>query len=330
MSRPTIYSIAKQLNLSPSTVSRAFSRPEKVRPEVRERVLKAAAQVAYHPHAAARNLATGRSGLVGVVFPDITNPFFPPLLQGLRRGSQLHSMELMFIDSGDEAGSEERIIGQVRNKVDAIIAASPRMELDALVEASARTPLVCINNAAPGVMSTYCDDDDALFAAVRHLAMLGHGSIALVEGPQESWIAQRRAASVRRATERIGVERVDIGAFPSSFEGGRQAAPAIARSDATAVLAFDDVTACGVIAGLAAMGLWVPRDISVIGCDDVPVASMLTPQLTTLSAPVAKLATSAVELMWSLLEGQEIAEPVIAHRSTLTVRGTTGAARLDR
>lgn len=323
MSRPTIYSLAAELQLSPSTVSRAFSRPEKVRPEVRERILKAAAEVDYHPHAAARSLATGRTGLVGVLVPDITNPFFPPLLHSLRWMATSYGMEVMFIDSGETVRSEERLVSQVRHQVDAFIMASPRSPVEALVAAAGSTPVTFINRTHPGFSATYCDDDDALFAATGHLSALGHSRIALVEGPERSWSGQRRAAAVVAAAAEIGVELVSAGHFQASFEGGRQSAPALARSGARAALVFDDVMACGVIAGLSEMGFIVPRDFSLIGCDDVPFAAMLTPQLTTITAPVAQMASTAVELMWAGLQEAAAARQVIPHRSSLTVRGTT-------
>ncbi|MGA4668781.1 LacI family DNA-binding transcriptional regulator [Propionibacteriaceae bacterium Y1923] len=323
MSRPTIYSLAAQLQLSPSTVSRAFSRPEKVRPEVRERILKAAAEVDYHPHAAARSLATGRTGLLGVLVPDITNPFFPPLLRSLRWMAASYGMEVMFIDSGEAVRSEERLVAQVRQQVDAFIMASPRSPVESLVAAAASTPVTFINRTHPGMSATYCDDDDALFAAVGHLSALGHPRIALVEGPQRSWSGQRRSAAVAAAAAELGVEIVSVGHFEATFDAGRASAPVVARSGARAALVFDDVMACGVIAGLAEMGFSVPGDFSLVGCDDVPFAAMLTPQLTTITVPVAQLGSTAVDLMWARLQDPQAAPQVVAHRSALTVRGTT-------
>jgi DNA-binding LacI/PurR family transcriptional regulator len=325
MTRPTIYTIAEHLGVSPSTVSRAFSRPEKVSPAVRERVMATAAALGYEPYTPARQLATGRNNLLGVLMQDVTNPFIPPLLRAIRVAARAQGIEVMFIDTDEAPTSEERLIRQVKNQVDAFIMASPRSDPEALLDAIGEKPAVCINRTLPGLPATYCDDDDALFAAVGHLKMLGHGHVALLEGPADSWVARRRSSASREASDHLGVKLTSIGHYPASFEGGSQAAPALARSGATAVLSFDDVTACGLIAGLHVIGLRVPADFSLIGCDDVALAAMVTPQLTTLTAPVQELGATAVELVNARIRKPGTPPLVVPIRSTLTVRGTTAA-----
>lgn len=327
MTRPTIYTIASQLDISPSTVSRAFSRPEKVSAAVRERVLATAAALGYEPYAPARQLATGRNNLLGVLMQDVMNPFIPPLLRAIRVAARAHGVEVMFIDTDEAPTSEERLLRQVKNQVDAFIMASPRADAEVLLDAIGDTPAVCINRTIPGLAATYCDDDDALFAAVGHLKMLGHEHLALLEGPANSWVAQRRSAASRRAGDHLGVTLTSVGHYPATFEGGIQAAPALARSGATAVLAFDDVTACGLIAGLHAIGLRVPEDFSLVGCDDVALAAMVTPQLTTLTAPVQQMGATAVELVKTRIRKPGTSPTVIPIRSTFTVRGTTAPLR---
>lgn len=321
--RPTIYSLAKQLQVSPSTVSRAFSDPTKVRRELRDRILSAAQQAGYRPHNAARTLSTGKSGLIGVLVPDVTNPFFPSLLAGLLKSARRREIELLFIDSAETSESEERLVSRIQGQVDAFILASPRSPVEELVRAIGNKPVVCINRIVSGITSTYVDDDDAILAAVGHLRMLQHARLALIGGPRNSWTAQRRTAAAVSATASMGIELVELGNFPATFDGGLQAAPVLARSGATAVLAFDDLIAFGVIAGLAAMGLTVPDDISVIGCDDVPFASMMTPSLTTIAAPVREITDAAVDLVFDLLEDSAREAAVVPLRSTLVVRGTT-------
>ncbi|GAA4898133.1 LacI family DNA-binding transcriptional regulator [Tessaracoccus lubricantis] len=326
MERPTIYSLAEQLRISPSTVSRAFSDPGKVRRELREQILLAAEKAGYYPHNAARALSTGRSGLVGVLMPDVTNPFFPQLLSGLIKAARRREAELLFIDSAEASQSETRLVARVQGQVDAFIFASPRSPVEDLVSAIGNKPVTCINRIVEGVSSTYVDDDDAILGAVAHLRMLGHERVALVGGPSNSWTAQRRAAAALSAASSLGIELVHLGSFPASFDGGLQSAPAVVRSRATAVLAFDDVSAFGVVSGLAAMGLHVPGDVSVVGCDDVPFASMMTPQLTTITAPVRQVAEAAVDLLYRLIQhGVAEAGTVIPFRSAFVVRGTTSA-----
>lgn len=327
MIRPTIYTIAGQVGVSASTVSRAFSRPEKVNREVRERILAVAAAVGYEPSTSARRLATGRGNLLGVLLPDVTNPFFPPLLRALRVAARSEGFEIVFIDSDETPTSEERLIAQVKHQVDGFIMASPRSQDDFLVEALGDTPAVCINRTVPGLAAAYCDDDQSLFAAVSHLKMLGHTALAMIEGPENSWTARRRTDAIRAAATQLNVDLVSLGHFAPTFEGGVQAAPAAARSGASGILSFDDVTAFGLIAGLDSMGLAVPRDLSLIGCDDVVFAAMVTPKLTTITAPVRELGTAAVELVLQRIREPEVVPAVVAIRSTFIVRQTTASVK---
>lgn len=325
MAGATIYTIAERLGVSASTVSRAFSRPEKVSPELRRRVVEVAEEIGYQPSPSARRLATGRSNMLGVMMPDVTNPFFPPLLRAIRLAAHAHDVEVMFIDSDETPASEEHLIARVKRQIDGLIMASPRSEDAVLVAATADIPTVCINRVVPGLASTYCDDDDALFASMGHLKKLGHADVAILEGPENSWVARRRSAAIGGAAARFGMNLTSIGHFTATFDGGVQAAPSLARSEATCAFAFDDVTAFGVIAGLHSMGLSVPQDISLIGCDDVAFAAMVTPPLTTISAPVTDLGTTAVDLVMDRI-GEPAGDPsVVPVRSTFAVRGTTAA-----
>jgi LacI family transcriptional regulator len=323
MVRATIYTIAEQVGVSASTVSRAFSRPTKVNREVRERILAVAASVGYEPSTSARRLATGRGDLLGVMLPDVTNPFFPPLLRALRVAARNGGLEIMFIDSDETPTSEARLIAQVRHQVDGFIMASPRSGDDLLVEALGDTPAVSINRTVPGLAAAYCDDNNSLFAAVGHLKMLGHTVLAMLEGPENSWIARRRAGAIQAAAKQLNLDLVSVGHFAPTFEGGVQAAPSVARSGASGVLSFDDVTAFGLIAGLDSMGIRVPRDFSLIGCDDVAFAAMVTPKLTTITAPVSELGTTAVDLVLQRIREPDVPPAVVAIRSTFIVRGTT-------
>lgn len=322
----TIYSLARQLGISASTVSRAFTRPEMVREEVRREILSAARDVGYYPHLSARRLATGRNNMVGVMMPDITNPFFPPLLRALQTASATYDRELLFIDSGESTGNEPKLVAQLRNQVDGLIVVSPRSRPGALLRAVQTRPLVTVNRVFSSVPAVVCSDDTAINAATEYLRAAGHEQLALMSGPANSWTSRRRARAVTTAAEGAGVALSELGQFPATFAGGLTAATALLRTDATAVFAFDDVTACGLIAGLAQAGLRVPEDMSVIGCDDVPLASMTTPALTTLAAPFAGLARTAVDMVMSLISGTLSHTATSELPSALVTRGSTGSA----
>nr|WP_246221369.1 LacI family DNA-binding transcriptional regulator [Phytoactinopolyspora mesophila] len=322
MKRVTIYAVAEACGVSASTVSRAFSRPEIVNDELRERILVTAREMGYQMNRAARGLATGRTGMVGLMVPDITNPFFPPLVRAIQQAAAQIDSSVMLVDADERASAEPELISRLKAQVDGLIIASPRAATGSLTEAVGGLPAVVINRTVPGMSAVVCDNSAALTEAGRHLQELGHRRVALIGGPAASWAARRRAAAIRAWAEKSEVELIELGSFGASYEGGREAAVAFAGSAATAAFAFDDLMACGVLAGLAEAGVPVPEARSVVGCDDVLLARTVTPNLTTVTAPVAELGRVAVDLLQQNLNGG--APEQIVLEGTLALRGTTG------
>lgn len=324
MARVTIYSIARELGVSASTVSRAFSRPDLVRPDVRERIMAEAERLGYAPNRAARGLATGRTGLIGLLVPDITNPFFPPLVRAVEQAAGARDVGVLLIDTAANGAAEPRLVRQLAVQVDGLVIASPRAPSAALKEVVGGLPAVVVNRAIQGLPGVVCDNTGALRAAADHLVELGHTSLALLRGPAASWAAGRRAQAVRRWADERGVELVELGPFEAQFEDGRAAAGVLVESGATGILAFDDLMACGVLSGLAELGVHAPEDVSVVGCDDVLLARTMTPALTTVTAPTDELGRRAVELLEQVVAGAAVRSTRV--EGVLTVRGTTGPA----
>lgn len=321
MRKVTIYSIAQELGVSASTVSRAFTRPELVKASVREQVLRKADELGYAPNRAARGLATGRSGLIGLLIPDITNPFFPPLVRAIQRAANNGDAEVMLVDASRGLGKEENLVRKLRPYVDGLIVASPRLPDEALRSAVEGIPAVFINRQLEGFPSVLCDNSQPLQAAAEHLRSLGHERYALMKGPRNSWAAGQRASAVRSWARAQGVSLSELGPFEAQFEDGRTAAAHVLRSGATAVFAFDDLMAAGVIAGLSELGQRVPGDRSIVGCDDVLIARTMTPSLSTVSAPMQALGDEAVHLLELLLTDQPVSSVVL--EGELMLRATT-------
>ncbi|WP_123788535.1 LacI family DNA-binding transcriptional regulator [Phytoactinopolyspora halophila] len=297
MRRVTIYSVAQACGVSSSTVSRAFSRPDLVNESVRQRILTTAAEMGYRPNRSARATATGRTGMIGLVVPDITNPFLPLLVRAVQRAAGLADWSVLLVDAEGDPTAESQLITQLQGQVDGLILASPRAHPVALREAIRDLPCVLINREIAGLASVICDNSAALASIGDHLLEMGHHRVALVGGPADSWVAAQRATTVRGWASRAGVILDDLGPFEASFDGGRAAGAALLTTDATAVFAFDDVMACGVLAELARRGVTVPGERSVVGCDDVLMARMVTPSLTTVTAPTDQLGSAAVDLL---------------------------------
>lgn len=320
MQEPTIYSIATAVGVSPSTVSRAFSRPDMVRPEMREQILSTAQEVGYAPNRAARGLVTGRTGVIGMLVPDVVNPFFPPLIRAVQRTAHEQDAELLLIDSELSVSAEQDLVAHLRPQVDGLIIASARLPSNRLREVLAGFPAMIVNRSMRSLPAVVCDNSDALQHIADHLYQLGHRRVGLLRGPSASWAAINRARAVRSWAEQQSVDLVELGPFEAHFADGRAAASSIVESEATAVFAFDDLMAAGVIAGLSDLGERVPTDRSIVGCDDVLLAQTMTPSLTTVTAPYQELGRASVEMLLEIIAGQ--APRTVTLPGTAVLRGS--------
>lgn len=303
MPKPTIYSIAEETGLSASTVSRAFARPEMVRPDVRERIFAVAERLGYETNRLARSLSTGRTGALGLLIPDLTNPFFPPLVRAIQQAAEALDSTVIVIDADSHAELETSLIARLTSQTDALVLASPRAADDELADAIREIPTVTINRTIAGCPAVVCDSSNGLREAGNHLRALGHQRIALARGPAASWAAAMRTDAIVSWAVEPDIELLDVGAFDASYEGGLAAGNAIVASDASAAFVFDDLTAYGVVAALAESGRFVPRDLSLVGCDDVLLSKVFTPSLTTVAAPIVEIGQAAVQLVGELLRG---------------------------
>ena len=315
MRRATIYSIAENLGVSPSTVSRAFSRPEMVKQSVREQILDTARELGYTPNRAARGLATGRTGVIGMLVPDVENPFFPPLIRAVQDAAREKDAELLLIDSELSASAEQELVARIRPQVDGLIIASARLPSKQLHDVLQGVPAVIVNRAVRSLPAVVCDNTAALQDLAQQLRGHGHSRFALLRGPSASWAATSRARAVRSWAESAGVELVELGPFEAQFEDGR----------AAAVFAFDDLMAAGVIAGLSERGERVPADRSIVGCDDVLLARTMTPGLTTVAAPFTELGRASVEVLSEAISGGPARTVTLP--GTTVMRGTVGPPR---
>lgn len=323
MKPATIYSIASTVGVSPSTVSRAFSRPEMVKVEVREKILSTARELGYAPNRAARGLATGRTGVIGMLVPDVENPFFPPLIRAVQVAARAKDADLLLIDSELSVSAEQELVDRIRPQVDGLIIASPRLpskELDALL---AGIPAVIVNRPVRTQPTVVCDNTAALQEIADHLHERGHRRIALLQGPRGAWASAYRTDAVRDWARGKDVELIELGPVEAQFADGRAAVDGIIGSGATAVFAFDDLMAAGVVAGLSERGESVPGDRSIVGCDDVLLAQTMTPSLTTVAAPFEAMGRTAVELLDELLAGRSAQSVTL--QGTAVLRGSIGA-----
>jgi DNA-binding LacI/PurR family transcriptional regulator len=290
--------VAELAGVHPATVSRVLTRPDLVGASTQDRVRAAIDSLGYVPHVGARQTAGGRSGIVAALVPDLANPFFASVLKAIQRALSDDGARLMVADTDLDADDEAELVRTFSRGVDAIIVCSPVGTTARLRALAGDRPLVFVNRSASSVMSVAIDQSEIVHAGVQHLRALGHTSICLLAGPDgysSSTLRSRAAAVYDDVTILHGL--------PPSFDGGLEGFDTVMASGATAVLAFNDVMALGVLAAAHARGVRIPHDLSVVGSDDIPIAAMSTPALTTLVAPVAELGSVAAELVNAALAG---------------------------
>ncbi|MEW1836367.1 LacI family DNA-binding transcriptional regulator [Nonomuraea angiospora] len=290
----TIRDVARASGVHVSTVSRTFSAPHMVNAATRTRVLAVAEELGYRPNRAARALTTGRTHNLGLIVADIANPFFPPLIKAAHSAARQRDYHLFVADTDEEAATEEELVQAFSKQVDGLVLCSPRSSNKTLERLAARVPFVVINRRLRGAATVLMDVGHGARLAVEHLTGLGHRRVALVSGPAGSWTS----AEIRTAAEQVeGVELVVIGPNAPTERGGLAAARRVRDSGATGVLAYNDLVAIGLIEGLGDLGLGVPRDVSVIGIDDIVSGRLNRPKLTTVAMPTAAAGRLAVDLL---------------------------------
>jgi LacI family transcriptional regulator, galactose operon repressor len=320
--------VAREAGVSPSTVSRALSMPEVVNPATRQRVLRAAERLGFAPNRAARGLITGRTGNLGLIVPDLANPFFPGVVKGIQAKARESDYAVFLADSDEDPSLESGLVRALAKQIDGLILCSPRASDEEIKDFAANTTLILVNRRIRNVPSVVFDNADGMRQAVSHLQALGHRRVGWVGGPRTSWSTRDRMRGLRAAAATAGMELVVAGHFPPQFEGGVAAADLIVASGVTAVITYNDVMAVGLIGRLRDRGVRVPEDMSVVGVDDIPMAGMFSPALTTVSLSKEPLGRAAVELLLALLEQPDGLRNVHRELPTqLLVRASTGVAR---
>jgi len=323
----TIKDVARAAGVSPSTVSRALSAPDLVQPETRRRVQQAASDLGYHPNRAARGLITGRTGNIGLIVPDLTNPFFPGVVKGVQSRARESDFSVFLADTDEDPSAEAGLVRALIKQVDGIVLCSPRMSEDELRPIAGETPMVMLNRRVGRIPSVTIDNADAIRQAVAHLVALGHRRVAYVAGPRTSWSNRERLRSLRPATSAAGLELVEVGNVAPQFSGGVAAADLVLAAGVTAVIAYNDLVALGLLNRFTARGVPVPEEMSIVGFDDIVLSEMVHPALTTLAQPKEQTGRAGVDLLLQLMEDPD--RVAVTRRelpSQLMVRHSTGPA----
>ena len=331
----TIRDVARLANVSVSTVSYALSRERRIREDTRDRVLDAIDALGYRANDVARSLKTGRTLTLGLIIPDILNPFFTVVARAAEDTAIDAGYSLMLCNSCNDAAREYGYLGLLRSRrVDGLIfmagSGTPHRALRALIRQG--FPIVIVDEELAGIEATsiFVQNYEGGRQAGEHLAQLGHRRVGIIGGPPALKTARDRVAGVRDALADHGVA-IDpdcILAAEYQIECGRDAMKRLLDRpiQPSAVFAANDMIAIGATQQAEAEGLNVPDDISIVGFDDVPLAAMIAPALTTVAQPMRTMGRRAVELLLQVIRERPVAHARVTLETELRVRASTGPA----
>lgn len=323
--RTTIGDVARAAGASISTVSRVVNGVDSVDAALAERVRQVIVELGYRPNAAAQGLARGRSGTIGVLVPDLANPYFHDMLKALSDVARGSGRRVLVMDSGEDPYEERELADDLIRHSDGILLCSPRMPRADLADLARRGhPMVVANRVLLGLElhTITADFFRGMLAVCGHLAQLGHREVVYLAGPEASWANAERLRALG-AAEDFGLtfRTLPCGA---TMEAGYEAAPAALEGGTRAVVAYNDFVALGALARFKDLGVRVPEDVSVTGFDDIGMARYSSPALTTVGVPRGLLARLAGEALVRQMQGAAPVDPE-AVPVQLQVRDSTAA-----
>jgi DNA-binding LacI/PurR family transcriptional regulator len=330
--RMDIRDVARRAGVSISTVSRVTNGKGTVNREMAERVWRAVRELNYQPDPQARALVSGRSHIIGLMVTEITNPFFPELIQRFEQVAVESGYEVLLASTPNDATSIAKSVRRMlQRKVDGVAVMMFGREAPILEElASHAVPLVVMDGAPafPKIDAVRVNYDEGICQAVAHLVELGHQAIAFVSGPLEQASARLRRDAFEKALRSYHLKlRHDLAIEGDhTLEGGMAAmTQLLARTNPpTAVVCSNDLTAIGVMHCLFEAGKQAPADLSVIGFDDVQIAQFMLPPLTTVRMSCADIAQVAFATLRHRIEPTSTGHAVAPVETKLIVRQTTG------
>ena len=333
----TIKDVAREANVSVATVSRVLNGSGPVSAETQRRIREVAGRLRYVPHGGARSLITSRTETLGVLLPDLYGEFFSEVIRGMDETAQRHGFHLIISRSHATKHGLETAMRAMRGRVDGVVAMSPDLDGDSLLNLPSTLPVVLLCSVSRGdeLDSLTIDNCRGARAMVKHLISLGHKRIAIIKGAPRNYDAAERLRGYRQALKDAGLKSERAlepeGGFTEA--GGYAAALQLLElvSRPTAIFAANDSMAIGALSALRESGVRIPEEMAVAGFDDIPLARYMDPRLTSVKVPICDLGARAVEM---LLDG-------IAHKNSharkrecvsteLVIRQSCGAQSAER
>jgi LacI family transcriptional regulator len=307
--------VARQAGVSLMTVSRVVNNKDDVSADTRQHVQATIKQLGYRPSDIARGLVTKRTGAIGLVVPDVSNPYFSEVVRGAEHVAYAKNYSVLLCNTEEDTERELAVLQSLEEKcVDGIVLCSSRLAEDELEEAISRHPAAVLVNRRlefagerGGVGVVTLDDIAGGQMATQHLLDGGHQAIGFLAGPPASHSGQGRMEGYRVAMTTAGIL-----AFPQwikhcapTVEGGRASTRKLLGDTPglTALFCFNDLVAIGALQTCVDLGLTVPGNVAIVGFDDIPLAALVTPALTTCRISRYELGTQAMELLLKRIDG---------------------------
>lgn len=309
--RVTMADVAREAGVSKMTVSRVVNKKGEISPTTREHVLEVIKRLGYRPSAIARGLATNRTGTIGLVVPDIANPFFSEIARGVEDKAYAAGYNVFLCSTYEDPHREKDVLNSLEEKlVDGLLLCSSRLPQDDLAA-------VVEDFAAVVLVNRRVEDDDASMVrvdsalggrqATEHLLAAGHRNIGFLTGPSTSFDGRFRVTGYHRALEAAGLipplewQR----GCTSNVQGGLEAARELLldHPELTALLCYNDLVAVGALQACSQMGRRVPEDLAIVGFDDIPMAALVTPALTTCRSAQYEIGFQAMRLLLDRIQG---------------------------
>jgi LacI family transcriptional regulator len=325
----TIADVAREAGVSSQTVSRVINNKGEISIDTRSSVQAVIARLGYRPSSIARSLATKRTHTIGLSVPDIANPFWPEIARGVEDVTWEQGYHVFLCNTTEAPEREETILQLLEDKrVDGVVVAGSRLPDERLLQLlSHHSAAVLVNRTLAGSQAgvVRIDARDGAIQAVGHLLASGRRRIGFLAGPTTSQNSHAHMSGYLAACAAAGLpaDQNRISPCPPTLEGGYQAVKALLdrHPNLDALYCYNDLVAIGVLRACGECGLRVPDDIAVVGFDDILLASLVTPSLTTLGVSKYDIGASAARMLFAIIQGRAetselVVKPTLVRRAS--------------
>ena len=325
--------VARRAGVSVTTVSHVMNQTREIAPQTRARVLAAIEELGYYKNSSARLLVRGHSDTIGLIISDIENPFLPELVKSFERAATAAGLELLLgMTNYEQKKAEAAVRRMIESRVRGVAVMTSQLDgqlIDRLTQAE--VPVVLLDSPKCGRLRGAISIDYAagILPTVEHLYQLGHTNVALLHGPLHLVSAARYFEQLREAIADSGMKLVGAVEGDGRPEGGARGAQVLLglRRPPTAILCGNDLTAIGAMGMAVRMGRSVPGDLSIIGCDDIAMASYSQPTLSTVRIPRDAMGHEAFRLLDKMLVSKSRRGSAAAVTTNFIARGSSSAVR---